>query len=162
RVTPELKNSLRAVGLDLDRKLLPAYPRQTWVRAVDVVFREAFPALPKDEAARQAGQLATRGFAQTLVGKAAVKVAQWVGPERTLQGLTLSFRASNNYVVATVLERGPTFCRMACTGLDLTPYFMVGVLEATLAFCRVLDPAVTVEAQSGDRAVFRMSWCQLS
>ena len=47
RVTPDLKHAVRALGIDLDKKLLPAYPKQVWVEVVDAVARAISPGWPR-------------------------------------------------------------------------------------------------------------------
>ena len=158
RMTPRLKAQLRDLGIDLDKKLRPGYERETWAAALDLTTRELFPGQSVDEAARQLGVRVTSGYDRTLMGKALLHAAKMLGPKRTLVRLTRSMRASNTYVSATLVERGPTDFEVQCTGLDLSPWFMAGILEAALEHCEAKKINMSIESAVGDQATLRVSW----
>ena len=158
QVGPVLKEKLRGVGLDLDKKLRPAYERAQWVRILDITLAEAFRGVPRSQAFRSLGKLVTKGFEQTLIGKSVVAVTRVIGPRRTLERLTRSLRAANNYVTANVKALGPGDCEVHCQGLD-SPDFMAGIVEAGMEFCQAKDLSVVIQSQSAaGEAVLRVRW----
>ena len=56
RLSEVLKLRLRHAGLDLNRPLLPAYPRKVWVRSLELTAEELYPGLEREEAMERLGQ----------------------------------------------------------------------------------------------------------
>lgn len=157
-VTPRLKDELRGAGLDLDKRLAPAYERETWKKVLQISARTAFPTHSLEAAAREMGLLVARGYEETVVGRAIISFARVIGPRRTLSRLTRSLRSANTYVAAEVVELAPSQVEIHCRGLDLSPHFMGGIIEAAMGFCRAKSPVVTVQSSDGDNAVIRVVW----
>ena len=67
RLSEVLKLRLRHAGLDLNRPLLPAYPRRVWVRALELTAEELYPGLEREEAMARLGASFIEGYAHTLV-----------------------------------------------------------------------------------------------
>src|SRR5262245_40477398 len=96
-VTPALKEKLRKEGLDLDRKLLPAYPFETWARCLDITAQILHPHLPQAKSLRLLGEQLVEGYRQTFVGSAVLGVLRVLGPRRMLRRTQQHFRSGNNY-----------------------------------------------------------------
>src|SRR5688572_15546545 len=84
RVTPELQEELKAIGIDLTRDLLPAYPRKVWNAAIPIAAQHAFPMLDVSQAHIRLGRAIIDGFKRTLLGSALAGMAKVLGPMRTL------------------------------------------------------------------------------
>jgi uncharacterized protein (TIGR02265 family) len=158
RLTPALKGKLRDLGVDLDRKLLPAYERAVWAKALQVTADELFAGLPVEHAAREMGYLVARGWDATMVGKAMIAFARVVGPKRTLERLTRSLGAANTYVRAELVCYGEKEFELRCGGLDFSPHFMGGIVEGSLQLVRAQEPKVALLSSQGEKAVFQLSW----
>ena len=100
---------LRVAGLDLNRKLAPAFPAADFYRWLVLAARHKYPKLSEVEACREVGRLAVvRGMKATLLGNAALKAMQLLGVRRSLKRIGNSFKHGNNYIEAKVTELGLT------------------------------------------------------
>src|SRR6476469_7710304 len=70
RITPRLHQRLKTAGLDVTRKLAPAYERHVWASVLQTVCEETFPQLDADHGMRELGKLVVNGYAETFIGKA--------------------------------------------------------------------------------------------
>src|SRR4051794_35175704 len=43
QLTPALKQKLKVVGIELEPKIKPAYPRSAWVKGIEVLSTELYP-----------------------------------------------------------------------------------------------------------------------
>jgi len=84
QVTPALSAKLRELGLDLDQKLRPTYPREAWSRMLEVTVAELFPSVSRQEGFRRLGELAVNGIGNTMIGKVLVQMARLMGPRRSM------------------------------------------------------------------------------
>ncbi len=158
RVSPMLRERLRTVGLDLDRRLLPAYPFDTWCSCVRLAAESLHPELPQPEAYRLLGERMVDGFRETLMGRAQFSVLQLLGPQRVLHRAQQSFRSGNNYteVRVTALGSGRQVVWMNEPGF--TRYVVQGALAAGLRASGAADPEVRVEGFTEEDVTFRVSW----
>src|SRR5690349_24616631 len=98
QVTPSLSAKLRAIGLDLNQKLRPTYPREAWTRMLEVAVAEVFPDVSPEEGFRRLGALAVNGIGHTMMGKVLVQMARLMGPRRSMLRLPQVFSAVNNFM----------------------------------------------------------------
>ncbi|MGZ3458342.1 MAG: TIGR02265 family protein, partial [Archangium sp.] len=56
RVSPSCKARLRQAGLDLDRKLRPAYPFDAWMTFLRIAAEELYPREPLEQGAFKIGE----------------------------------------------------------------------------------------------------------
>lgn len=114
RLSPGLKEKLRAAGVDVSQQLKVAYPFKVWEDVVAVLARELHPGVDQDEAWYLLGQDFFDGFNVTLIGKAAIGMARLVGLDRTLQRFTSNLRNINNAGEGFVerREKGRVLLRM--------------------------------------------------
>src|SRR4051812_37387064 len=96
RITPSLRLHLREVGVDLERKLLPAYPFETWCSCVRLAARELYAGAPEEQAYLALGERMVDGYRSTMMGRALFSVLQLLGPQRVLSRVQQSFRSGNN------------------------------------------------------------------
>ncbi|MBS2032984.1 MAG: DUF2378 family protein [Deltaproteobacteria bacterium] len=107
QLTPDIRRELREVGLDIDAKLLPAYPVRVLDAAMDVVVRRVFSHLPREVAFAKLGEMQLDAFAQTLLGRAAFQFMRLLSVERFLDRLTRGWRNANNFMEARVTRVEP-------------------------------------------------------
>ena len=83
---PRCRERLRQAGLDLDRKLLPAYPTKDFVKWLHIVAEEVFPTRPAPEVFRELGRRSFGAFTQGLLGGAMGNLMRLIGPARPSRG----------------------------------------------------------------------------
>ena len=159
-IPPGLRAELRALGIDLDRPLLPAYPAELWHRALHLVAQRLYPELGFAEAYRKMGERTVYGLEATLLGKAMIAMAKLVGPRRTLLRLPNSVKSGLNFAQLEAKELAPnTFV------LTSQPYmgygeFMQGSVSAAIDLTGGVEGAVEIVEydRSTEKLVLRASW----
>jgi uncharacterized protein (TIGR02265 family) len=132
RTTPELKAALRAIGLDLDKKLPPAISRETWYRGIELVAKHAWKEFPREEALRAMGRRLIENLQHTLLGKTFSPVMRLLGPQRLMQRVPHNMKSANNFATATVEVKGPRELVIETTDVGDAPELFAGTLEALL------------------------------
>lgn len=158
RLTPGLKAKLKTAGLDLDGKLRATYPRELWVRCLELTARELYPNLPSDEAFRLLGQAVLEGTATTMIGKTILSMAKLIGPRRAFARLPQAFNSMNNFVVARATERAPNEHELWLSDCYGHPTYMKGGLEAALTATGAKNLVVKQLAAEGDSVTFVVGW----
>jgi uncharacterized protein (TIGR02265 family) len=158
RVSPMLKERLRTVGLDLDRRLLPAYSFDTWCSCVRLAAESLHPELPQPEAYRLLGERMAEGFRQTLMGRAQFNVLQLLGPRRVMHRAQQSFRSGNNYTEARLRELTPDMLEIWMNEPGPTRYLIQGALLVGLRASGAADPRVEVVAFTPEDVTFHATW----
>jgi uncharacterized protein (TIGR02265 family) len=157
RLTPPLRARLKAVGIDIDARLLPAYPFATWMKGLELVARELYPDRTIDDAMFQIGTDFLNGYRETFLGRAVLGMIRALGPNRTLKRATQNFRSGNNYTESRVVELSPTCCELWMNEVGPWPTFTAGLVHAALSNAGV-EPDITVQSFDGHAATFRCSW----
>jgi uncharacterized protein (TIGR02265 family) len=103
---------LRAEGMDLSNKLLPAYPFATWKRCLEIAVMDLYGKLPRPEGYRRLGHDAVNGMCKTVLGRAMLGVTRLLGPLRALRRLDHNLHSADNYVRARLTELSPTWCEV--------------------------------------------------
>jgi uncharacterized protein (TIGR02265 family) len=158
RVTPTLRTHLKEVGVDLDRKLLPAYPFETWCSCVRLVVRELYSGTPEEQAYRALGERMVDGYRGTMIGRALFSVLQLLGPRRQMDRVQQSFRSGNNYTEVRLHERGPGHLEMWMNEAGPTRYLVQGAILAGLRGCGVSDAQVRVMRFTSEDVTFEVVW----
>jgi uncharacterized protein (TIGR02265 family) len=158
RVTPALKDKLRAVGLDLDQKLRPTYPKEMWLRVLEITTRELYPTLPPEERYFKLGAATVEAFSETAIGKAIVGIARLMGPRRGLTRLPQAFEAINNFMVAKLTELAPNRFQLWLNEHYGQPSYVLGALTAAVAINRPLQVNVRIVQTDGNAITFEISW----
>lgn len=161
RLDNKAKDDLRAIGLDLDRPFLPAYPAEVLVRGTELVARHCYPDKPLPDAYFLLGERTVLGMEETFVGKAQVAFARLVGPMRALLSVPKHIKAGSNYCTGTVTQVSPNCIVNEVRGYKL-PYaeFQEGNLSATVTICGGRDPIAETLAFDRERELItvRLSW----
>jgi uncharacterized protein (TIGR02265 family) len=148
---PALDERLRAryrdeLGVDF-KKPLPAYPLETWNKAVRLAMGALRPGAPEAEAQKFLGRRVVETFQQTLVGAALFAALRVLGARRAVVRMTKNLRTSNNYTESTIAEVGEGVYSVWLNQIEL-PWFDQGVLEAGLRGAGA--PACVVEVVEHD------------
>ncbi|MFP2896527.1 DUF2378 family protein [Corallococcus sp. 4LFB] len=98
RLTPELKDRLRAIGLDLDVKLPHHTPRPIFAEALAITARHLYPDVDAQEGYRRLGMDIITGLEHTLLGKALVSLGPIFGPDRVPSRMQERFATVNSYL----------------------------------------------------------------
>src|SRR3954466_2172101 len=133
RITPALSAKLRELGLDLDQKLRPTYPREAWSRMLEVTVAELFPAVSRQEGFRRLGALAVNGIGNTMIGKVLVQMARLMGPRRSMLRLPQSFTAMNNFMKMELHEVEPNHFQVHVHETYGHPAYVQGALQAAMS-----------------------------
>lgn len=157
-MTPRCKERLREVGVDLDRKLLPAYPFDVWMAALVVAADELYPSCPPEEAQFKLGERMMHGFNETFLGRAVLSVLRVLGPVRATHRTSQHFRAGNNYTETQVRELGPGHMELWMNEVGPLPHFTRGILQAGLAATGAKDCAVEVADYDGHGCTYKLTW----
>jgi uncharacterized protein (TIGR02265 family) len=158
RLSATAESGLRRLGLDLSKKLLPAYPFQTWKQCLELAATDLYPVLSRPEAWRRLGHDVVEGMCRTVMGRAMMGVARLLGPLRTLRRLDHTLRSAVNYAEARITERSPTCCEVWINEVLGQPTYYQGILEASLALAGAQAIQVEILAHEGGSATFRVEW----
>jgi uncharacterized protein (TIGR02265 family) len=156
-----LVEKLRAAGLDLNRKLAPAYPAEDFYRWVRIAACHLFPGMDEEKACREVGRLAViRGLKSTMLGRAALTAMQLLGVRRSLKRIGSTFKSGNNYVEARVTELSPTSMEIQLGPLVGPAAYFEGVLDEGPRQMGALDVRVTRARTEGEHIVWRVEWAE--
>lgn len=158
RLTPNLKDKLRALGLDVDRKLDPGYPAQKWASFVKLLASEIHPGVSELEALRQIGGRTVDAYAEGLVGSALFAMLRLAGPDRTIGRMTRNFRTGSNYVDTKATHIGPHRYEIWFNDVSGVPGFYIGMLEAGMRHSGARDPVATISKSDGPECTFVIEW----
>ncbi|MBL8919183.1 MAG: DUF2378 family protein [Myxococcaceae bacterium] len=158
RLSPGLREALKAEGLDLNQKLRPAYPLEVWTRCCLTAAKTLHPSAPMEEGMRLLGEAVVEGFASGFLGRAVLGMVRVLGPARALARTRQNFRAGNNYSEATVTPVSDTRYEVWMNEAGPTRYVCQGIILAGLREAKTPDVKVAV-ARHDDQAVwFDVSW----
>lgn len=158
RVTPTLRERLKEVGVDLDRKLQPAYGFDTWCSAVRVAARELHPDVPNEVGYGLLGERMVDGYRETVLGRAAFGVIQLLGPRRGVSRARQMFRSGNNYTEVRLEDVSSTEVDLWMNEAGAIRYFTRGALLAGLRATGARTPEVLVREFSDEHVTYRLTW----
>jgi uncharacterized protein (TIGR02265 family) len=151
------KSRLRALGLDLERPLAPAYPLPVWVEVMRFAAALVAPGKNEPDQMTELGRRFIDGYEQTLVGKAMLATLRLLGPRRTLERMSRNFRSGNNYTEAKLVAHAPTDVELWLSRVK-EPAFYAGMLQAALARTGARELNVSVVGRDELGATFRLTW----
>lgn len=157
RLTPGLRAELKLIGLDLEGKLLPAYPFDVWMRSLEVTARALHAKLPIDEAMFLVGTAFIEGYKETFLGRAVLGVVRVLGPHRAMLRATQSFRSGNNYTQTRLQVLDTTSLELWMNEVGAWPSFTAGIVHSALSVTGVA-PKVEVLDHDGHACTYRVSW----
>jgi uncharacterized protein (TIGR02265 family) len=134
-----------------------AYPLAPYLKILDACASSRFGHLPEEAAYAEVGHLFVEGFARTVVGQALLAIMRVMGPRRTLQRMTRTFRTANNYTDVTIEPVSETVVRLKINFV-VRPGFYLGVLEHTLAQAGARGVRVTMVENENQAPIFEVRW----
>jgi len=160
RVTPALKARLRAVGLDLDRRLAATYPRDMWLQVLRVTIEELYPGVPLAEAYRKLGEVVPSGIGKTLMGSAGLSVARLMGARRALPRIGDVFASANNFMRTKATLLSPTEVELWVSDTYSQPTYLQGALEVATRLLNVKNVRVEILRVEDPACTYRIRWTE--
>ena len=158
RLTPACKSRLRAHGLDLDRKLLPAYEFEKWMAYLRIAAEELYGDSSTEVAMFRLGERTVDGFGDTLMGRAVLAMTRIIGPVRTLQRCDRNFRSGNNYTTSRLKELSAQCYELWVNEVGPYPTFTGGIVCAALRVAGAKEPKAEVVSHDGHACTYRITW----
>jgi uncharacterized protein (TIGR02265 family) len=158
QVTPCLKSQLRGMGVDLDRKLLPAYAFSTWCSCVRLAAKELYGNEPPEQAYRLLGERMVDGYRATMLGRPLFSVLQLLGPRRVINRSQQTFRSGNNYTEIRIRELGPLHLELWVNEAGPTRYLVQGAMLAGLRSSGAKEPRIELQCFTEEDATFHVMW----
>ena len=158
RLTPALVLRVRELGVDLDGKLDPAYPRATWNAVLAAVRTHAFGDLSEDEAYFQIGRSVVIGYSETLVGRALVGVARLMGPRRMLARMTRNLRSASNYNETRYVDAPDGSVEIWINEAQLHPRYVAGLLYAAVEIAGGKGIEVALSDRDAQGCTYKVRW----
>jgi uncharacterized protein (TIGR02265 family) len=149
---------LRVAGLDLSKKLLPAYTFETWKRSLEIAVVDLYGFVSRPEGYRRLGHDVVAGLGKTVIGRAMVGVARLLGPLRALRRLDHNLHSADNYVQARLTELSSNWCEVWINEVLDQPGYYQGILEACLEMAGARGIRVELIAREGSGASFLVQW----
>ena len=155
-----LKAELRAMGLDLDKPLLPGYPAELWHRALELIARKLYPQLTVPQAYFKMGERTVYGLSDTIFGKATIALAKLVGPRKMLHRMPISVKSGSNFAELSVQELSPTEILLASQPYMGWGEYMQGSVLAAITLGGAVEPSVEIVEynRSSEKLVLRSKW----
>src|SRR5690348_10534156 len=97
-IKPETEKKLGELRMFFKKPVDPAYPAESWARAVRLISADMFPGESPEEQHRKLGGKTVRQFAETFMGKAMFTAAKVMGVKRSLQRMTNNLRTGANFI----------------------------------------------------------------
>jgi uncharacterized protein (TIGR02265 family) len=157
-VTPSLSSKLRELGLDLDHKLRPTYPRQAWTKMLEVTVSELFPGVSRDEGFRRLGEKAVNGIGYTMIGKVLVQMARLMGPRRSLLRLPQVFTSMNNFMKMELTEVEPNHFHVHVDQTYGHPAYVLGAMQAAMSLSDAKDLQVILLDWTAQKVSVAVKW----
>src|SRR4051812_43346763 len=159
RIDAACRERLRQVGLDLDSKLLPAYPLDVIAQCTDVVARSVFPDRTLAEARWLMGEAQVVGYGETLIGRAVLSILRLLPPRLILDRLGHAWRSGNNFTQTKVRELSPNECELWVNRTGF-PELSQGLIATVMRLSGHPDAQVRIESVDGPSCTYRVSWPQ--
>ncbi len=157
-ITPKLKDQLRGIGLDLDSKIRPAYPRRVWESAVRLTAQSLYPGLSQADALKSLAGRMMDHWKNSFLGKAQAPMLKLLGPKRTLARSQQNFRIGTNYAQAKYTEVGSTEAEVWLNEPSDYRYYVLGVMEAGVKGTGVKDVDVSIAGNDARGTTYRIRW----
>lgn len=153
------KAPFRAVGLDLDRPLAPAYPVHQWLDVMRAAAGVAHPGVPLDDAMYLLGRGFVEGYGQTMIGRAMLVGMRLLGPRRTLERFARQLSTGSSFFKSQLLDVGPGDCALWINRVTW-PGWYFGLIERGLEHAGAHDVKASLLAHEapGRAACLRVTW----
>ncbi|RKG80871.1 DUF2378 family protein [Corallococcus exercitus] len=153
-----LRSRFKAVGLDLDQKLAPAYPKDQWHQMLVLAAQVLFPSHTPAQAHWHLGQRFITAYFSIRMGRALQSVLRFLGPARTLERTTRNLAYGSNFLHVDVERLAPTDYRLKVNEGGLHPEFIGALCHFGTLTTGVKGLTTVVEAHEGPSATYRMRW----
>jgi uncharacterized protein (TIGR02265 family) len=159
-LSPQVKEAIRAVGIDLDQKLKPFYPSELVNEASRVFRKLAYAREPDDaKAYTRMGERIVDGYFNTVLGKAMVSVLKLFGAKRIVGRLPMTLKSGTNFQVVTLEWKGETEAWLTLADTEPDPHVNVGVLQRSFThWFGVPSMKVSVVEHARPKATYRLNW----
>jgi uncharacterized protein (TIGR02265 family) len=157
---PGLVARYRALGLDLERPLLPAYDYAIWRQCLAAQREAVLPGVAPGEGAFQQGaRYVAAYFERTLVGGPLLFLLRTIGPRRSFDRMARNFRSANNFsdVRFTVTDASSGELWVNDVFSD-SPDYIRGMLIEGMRLAGTPDLKLETLSHEGDAATFRVRW----
>jgi uncharacterized protein (TIGR02265 family) len=129
-LTPQLKDQLRTLGIDLDRPLKPRYPNEVLHSGTRLLRKTVYAHLPDDAVAYRAiGEAVIDGFFDTVIGKAMASVFKLIGFKKVIARLPSTLARGNDHVKASIQWSGANEAVLTVSDTEPHPAINAGVFE---------------------------------
>lgn len=156
RLTPDAVTRFKAIGIDFEH-LLPAYPFETWVKAMDLGSQLVMPNATEKERHLAMGRRMVDSYGESLVGKALLTAIRVIGPRRMLERMARNLRTANNYTETKVTAQADGSYELWCSKVASTAFYC-GMLRRGVEVAGGKEPTVESTAHDGNGATFRVRW----
>jgi uncharacterized protein (TIGR02265 family) len=161
RLTPACLGWLREAGLDLEKKLAPAYPLEQWKRFLRIATDHVYAGVPAEAAYYSLGERFVDGYFSSLFGRALLPMMRLAGTRRTLLNAGLGFRIHTNFGELRVVTRGSTALELWVNDVTADqPTFLAGVLSRTAELAGGQRVVALPEGFDGTTATFHVHWVE--
>jgi len=152
--------SMRAVGLDVEKRIAKAYPRQVISDAISIAARGLYPDVAEDEGWYRIGKHVVVGLKAQPLMSATVLAMRVAGPRLTMKVIARTFRQTNNYMRVTLTEHSRSQFELDLWPSNAQPRYMQAVIEdmLTIAGARDLVVAITEHDPARERARYDISF----
>lgn len=142
------REKLRAVGIDPDRRLEPAYPVEQYVALQRAAVGIFAPHEPFEIGIEALGRRFVDGYGETLMGRAVLAGLRLLGPVRALQRLTRTLSTGSTFFKTSLEEARPGTWRLWINRVTW-PGWYVGLVQRGLEHAGAREVAVTVIDHAG-------------
>ncbi|MBL8919989.1 MAG: DUF2378 family protein [Myxococcaceae bacterium] len=157
RLTNETKDRFGALGVDFNHVLLPAYPFETWVKAMDLGSQLVMPNATERERHAAMGRRMVDSYGETLVGRALLTAMRVIGPRRTLERMARNLRTANNYTETKLSAGSDGAYQLWCSRVASTAFYC-GMLQRGVEVAGGKGVLVEALGQDAAGATFSVRW----
>jgi uncharacterized protein (TIGR02265 family) len=158
RLDAQVVDALKAVGLDLGRELLPAYPYDVFEESLRLTLEALYGPSPTVDDYREFGRVWTDAFFQTFTGTALLEVLKIIGPRRALLRSAQNYRNVNTYADARVVELGPAHFEVFLADRYPWPHVSAGSLQRSVELCGAREVVARHVRRDGTHNVYDVTW----
>jgi len=158
RLSAGARSALGRMGLELEAPPQPFYPLSIWRLSLDIIVRELYPDLQRDEAYRRLGQRMVLDVSESVLGRGMLALGRALGPRRLLMRMNHNFRNADNYVQMQLTELSPTAYEVWINETLGLPSYYQGILEAALGATGVREAHVRSLRVDGGSCTYHVEW----
>ena len=158
KLDAKTRERLRAIGVNLDKPLEPAYPFATWMKAIAVCAEDVHTDVSPVEGRRRLGQALVTGYRETFIGRAMLRYLKIKGVRKAIETCRKTFKSGNNYTETTITEIGPNCVELWMNIVGEYPEFTAGIIEAGVEVAGGTERDVRIVSHDGTAATYRITW----